>query len=63
MTISDLWPTVRPIAKKFCDFDPLPACLLTESLDVLMPGITRIVKLSLESGFVPTNLKEAVLKP
>ena len=33
VTISDLWPTVRPIAKKFCDLDSLPACLLTESLD------------------------------
>ena len=32
-------------------------------MSFLMPGITRIVKLSLESGFVPTNLKEAVLKP
>ena len=57
-------PKVRPIAKISCDHDPLsPACLLTASLDVLMPVITRIVNLSLESGFVPTKLKEAVLKP
>ena len=63
VTISDLLPIVRPLAKKSCDLDPVPACLMTASLDVLMPVITKIVNLSLESGFVPTKLKEAILKP
>ena len=49
--------------KKSCDLDPIPAQLLTGCLDVLMPVITKIVNLSLETACVPNNLKEAVLKP
>ena len=61
--IDALFSIARPIAKKACDLDPLPACLLSTNLHVLMPVVARIVNLSLKSGSMPSKLKEAVLKP
>ena len=42
-----------------CSFDPFPAVLLKEYLD--LPTLCRIVNLSLESGQLPYSLKTAVL--
>ena len=53
----------QPIAKKACDLDPLPACLLSTNLHVLIAIIARIVILSLKAGSMLSKLKEAVLKP
>ena len=54
-----LFSIAQPIAKKACDLDPLPACLLSTNLHVLIPVIARIVNLSLKSGSMPSKLKEA----
>ena len=61
--IDALFSIAQLIAKKACDLDPLPACLLSINLHVLMPVIVRIVNLSFKSGSMPSKLKEAVLKP
>ena len=61
--INALFSIAQPIAKKPCDLDPLPACLLSLNLHVLMPVIVRIVNLSLKSVSMLSKLKEAVLKP
>ena len=63
VSVDDLLPLARRISTKSCDLDPIPAQLLTGCLDVLMPVITKMVNLSLETACVPNNLKEAVLKP
>ena len=47
--IDALFSIAQPITKKACDLDPLPACLLSTNLYVLMPVIVRIVNLSLKS--------------
>ena len=60
--IDALFSIAQPIAKKGCDLDPLPACLLSSNLHVLMPVIVRIVNLMLKSGSMPSKLKEPVLK-
>ena len=61
--IDALFSIARPIAKKACGLDPVPACLLSTNIHVLMPVVARIVNLSLKSGSMPSKLKEAVLKP
>ena len=43
--------------------DPLPATLLKQHIDLLLPIILKIVNLSLESGHFPTSSKTAVLSP
>ena len=60
--INALFSIAQPIAKKACDLDPLPACLLSLNLHVSMPVIVRIVNLSLKSVSMLSKLKEAVLK-
>ena len=51
------------IAKKSCLLDPLTAKLLQKLLHVLNPVVLAIVYTSLQTGFVPSSLKEAILKP
>ena len=47
--IDALFSIAQPIAKKACDLDPLPTCLLSTNLHVLMPVIVRVINLSLKS--------------
>ena len=48
---------------KSCELDPLPTHLLKESIDLLLPSITKIVNLSLSSGRFSSHWKEAIVRP
>ena len=48
---------------KSCILDLLPATLLKQHVDLLLPIILKIINLSLESGHFPSSLKTAVLSP
>ena len=63
ITLDELYSIIRPLAKKSCFLDPIPARLLLQSLDTLSPVILKIVNLSIESAFLPVSLKEAIIKP
>ena len=52
----------KPLSKSCC-LDPLPASLLTDCFLVLLPTVTRMVNLSLTTGFMPNALKIASLSP
>ena len=41
----------------------MPTCLIYDSLDVLLPVITRMVNASLSTGHFPDEWKEAVVSP
>ena len=58
--VSDL---ITSSAKKYCVPDPKPSCLIYGSLDVLLPGITRMVTTSLSTGHFPYKWKEGVVNP
>ncbi|KAL9957225.1 hypothetical protein ACROYT_G038836 [Oculina patagonica] len=62
-SIIELSKVARTVASKSCSLDPLPAVLLKENFDMLLPTLCRIENLSLESGYVPISLKTAVLLP
>ena len=62
-SIVELSEVARTVVSKSCSLDPLPAVLLKENFDMLLPTLCRIVNLSLESGYVPPSLKTAVLLP
>ena len=52
--------TILAMAKKSCNLDAIPAWLLIESLDALLPIFTKIVNTSLEESIViPVCLKQA----
>ena len=46
---------------KSCLLDPLPTFLIRECIDILLPSITKIGKLSLCEGLVPDGFKKAVV--
>ena len=62
-TISEIWKIIRKSASKSCSSDPVLTWLLKEHLDVLLPVITDIVNMSLESGVFPDEMKHAMIKP
>ena len=54
---------IKRMATKSCDLDPMPTWLLKDHLDILVPFITQIVNLSIQSSFLPSALKEAFVCP
>ena len=50
-------------SKNSCSLDPMPTQFVVNCLDVLLPVITRIINLSLETGIFPTDWKEALVLP
>ena len=50
-------------SKKTCSLDPMPTSLVVECLDVILPVITRMVNLSLQSGNFPDTWKLADVRP
>ena len=54
---------INNLSLKSCDLDPFPASVLRGCLDILLPVLTRIINLSIENATMPTQLKEAMVKP
>ena len=52
----------KPLSKSCC-LDPLQPSVLKHCFSVLLPTITRMVNLSLTTGFMPDALKIASLSP
>ena len=50
-------------SKKSCSLDPIPTHLLVDCLDVLLPVITRMINLTLQSGCFHKNWKLAKVHP
>ena len=44
---------IKSSTKTTCSLDPIPTQLFTECLNVLPPPITKLINLSLESGYFP----------
>ena len=51
----DIYNLIQKSAKKSCMLDPLPTTLVCDSLDVLLPVITKLVKTSLATSYFPTE--------
>ena len=63
ITKEELAPLLCRSVGKSCVLDPIPGSVLRDCIEELLPIITRIVNLSLQSAVMPYDLKEAVLKP
>ena len=46
-----------------CDLDPLPTALLKSNLSAISPFITQAANAILQSGYFPSSLKTAVIRP
>ena len=63
MSPEALLKIITPIACKSCELDPVPAKVLKMAINFLLPVITKVVNLSLETGEFPATLKSSVIKP
>ena len=59
----DIYDLIQKSAKKSCVLDPLPTTLVCDSLDVLLPVITKLVNTSLSTAHFPTEWKQAIVSP
>ena len=59
----EVWMLITQSSNKSCCLDPIPAKITKLCMDELVPIITLISNMSLTSGVMPSNLKEAVLIP
>ena len=48
---------------KSCELDPIPTWLLKSCLDELLPLLTKIINLSLDSAYVPKAFKSSRIRP
>ena len=46
-----------------CPLDPIPAHVFKEAFMTMVPSLTTIVNLSLTTVQMPSNMKEAMIKP
>ena len=63
LTEEEVSTLITKSSKKSCSQDPMPTHLVVECLDVLLPVLTRMINLSLESSCFPDSWKHAVVHP
>ena len=56
-----MW-TKSPVKNSY-DLDPIPASILKECKSAILPVLTNIVNMCLQSASMPAALKEAMIKP
>ena len=61
LTSEQVLDLIKKYPIKSCPLDPVPAVLFKTCIPVILPVVTAIVNLSLESRIVPTSLKEGHL--
>ena len=61
--LSDVRKLIETIPKKSCLLDPMPTTLVFGCIDVLLPVITKIINLSLQSGVFADQWKCALVSP
>ena len=54
---------INSSTKKSCTLDPMPTSLVIDCIDVLLPIITKMINLSLESGLFADDWKCALVLP
>ena len=54
---------IKALSTKSCPLDPMPAQLLKDHLDLIVPVVTDIVNESLSTGVFPTCLKHSLIRP
>ena len=62
-TEEEVFKIISKSPKKSCALDPIPAGFLIDILPTLLPTITKIINISLETGTVPHSMKKAIVSP
>ena len=62
-TEDEIYKLVTSSPSKSCALDPIPAWMLKEHIDILVPVITRIVNHSFDNAIFPTHFRNALVSP
>ena len=54
---------IMNLAKKSSALDPILTPLAVKCIDVLLPVITKMINISLDSGYFPSSWREALVLP
>ena len=60
---ADILALIQKSSKKTCNLDPMPTKLMVESLDHLLPVITKMINSSLIGEHFPKVWKQALIDP
>jgi exonuclease III len=63
LTVEEVKKIIMASPTKSCALDPIPTWLLKELCDPLTPVITKIVNISLQTGYLPISMKKALVIP
>ena len=63
LTDKEVSSLITKATKKTCSLDPMPTTLVVECLDVLLPVLTKMINLSLQSGCFADRWKHADVHP
>ena len=63
MTEDQVKSLINSCRLKTCILDPLPASIMKDCMDVLLPVLTKMINISTETANVPVQLKEAMIRP
>ena len=63
VSVEDVALTIGSSPTKSCSLDRIPTSLLKRMVGILSPSLTRMINDSLSSGFVPLELKQALITP
>ena len=61
--MDDVRDIVLRSAKKSCKLDPIPTSMVIHCMNELLPIITSMVNMSLQSGYFAEEWKEALVHP
>ena len=63
VTESEVCKIIAKSPTKSCSLDPAPTWMVNDSVDELIPMVTILVNLSLQSANVPDSMKQALVTP
>ena len=63
MTEDQVKSLINSCRLKTCILDPLPASIMEDWKDVLLPVLTKMINISIETANVPLQLKETMIRP
>ena len=63
LTEEEVTKLISELNTKSCEIDTIPASMVKEYVNELLPVITKLVNLSLQTGTFPEKWKEAIVRP
>ena len=63
VTNADMDDIIKQSKLKTCSLDPIPVKVMSSCVETLTPVIVNIINASTSKGFVPNNMKQAVVSP